>query len=158
MASRTNVLITGASRGIGRATAILAGRRGWTVGVNYVQNQEAAQATCNAVCAGGGHAVLLKGAVENEQEVVRMFDDMEKNAGKINSVVINAGITKPASSLVDIDIARLREVFDVNILGAYLCAREAARRMSKSRGGDGGSIVLISSAAAKLGICSRLSR
>ena len=158
MASRTNVLITGASRGIGRATAVLAGKRGWTVGVNYVQNSQAADATCREVDAGGGAAMPLQGAVENESDVVRMFDQMERQFGKTNAVVINAGITKPARSLVDIDIARLREVFDVNILGAYLCAREAARRMSKSRGGDGGSIVLISSAAAKLGTCYHPSR
>lgn len=146
-----NILITGSSRGIGRATSILAGKRGWNVGVNYVSNAEAADATVQQVHNAGGKAISLKGAVEDEQDVIRMFDEMEAQFGKINVVVINAGITLPAMPLADMDISRLRQMFDVNILGAYLCAREAARRMPASSGGIGGSIVFVSSAAAKLG-------
>ncbi|KAI5363293.1 Putative short-chain dehydrogenase/reductase SDR, NAD(P)-binding domain superfamily [Septoria linicola] len=147
----SNILITGGSRGIGRATAILAGKRGWNVGVNYVNNAEAAEATVQQVQDAGGKGISLKGAVEIEQDVVRMFDEMEAQLGKVTAVVINAGITLPAMPLADMDISRLRQMFDVNILGAYLCAREAARRMPASSGGIGGSIVFVSSAAAKLG-------
>lgn len=146
-----NVLVTGGSRGIGRATAILAGKRGCNVVVNYKENAEAAETTAIAVEAAGGKAIIVKGGVENEQDVVGMFDEAVKHFGAINAVVVNAGITLPAMQLADMDISRLRQMFDVNILGSYLCAREAARRMSTNKGGTGGNIVFVSSAAAKLG-------
>ncbi|GIZ41292.1 hypothetical protein CKM354_000460300 [Cercospora kikuchii] len=151
MAGPTTVLVTGGSRGIGRATAILAGKRGWNVGVNYKENAQAAEMTAHAVESAGGKAIIVKGGVESEQDVIRMFDEVETHFGAINAVVINAGITLPAMTLADMDISRLRQMFDVNVLGAYLCAREAARRMPTSRGGSGGNIVFVSSAAAKLG-------
>lgn len=151
MGGPTTVLITGGSRGIGRATAILAGKRGWNVGVNYKENAQAAEMTAHAVESAGGKAIIVKGGVESEQDVIRMFDEVETHFGAINAVVINAGITLPAMTLADMDISRLRQMFDVNVLGAYLCAREAARRMPTSRGGSGGNIVFVSSAAAKLG-------
>lgn len=145
------VLITGASRGIGRATARLLGARGWTVGVNYAHNEAAAQEVAAEVGRAGGHARVIHGDVANEADVVAMFDTLEKAFGRIDALVNNAGIVAPSLPLADMSAKRLRRMFDVNVYGAYLCAREAARRMSKDRGGDGGAIVNVSSAAARLG-------
>ncbi|CAB3794448.1 SDR family oxidoreductase [Paraburkholderia fynbosensis] len=145
------VLITGGSRGIGRASARLLGARGWRVGVNYARNVAAAQATVAEVEHAGGRAVAIEGDVANEADVIAMFDTLQQKFGRIDALVNNAGIVAPSSALADMDLARLKRVFDVNVLGAYLCAREAARRMSTDRGGAGGVIVNISSAAARLG-------
>jgi NAD(P)-dependent dehydrogenase (short-subunit alcohol dehydrogenase family) len=146
-----SILITGAGRGIGRAAAILCGARGWSVGINYAGNAEAAEVTAAAVRDAGGTAVTIQGDVSVEADVLRMFDVTEQNFGGIDGVVVNAGIAAPAAMLADVDLARLQRIFDVNVLGAYLCAREAARRMPKDRGGRGGSVVLVSSVAARLG-------
>ncbi|OYV49743.1 MAG: NAD(P)-dependent oxidoreductase [Acidocella sp. 20-58-15] len=146
-----SVLITGASRGIGRATAILAGGKGWSVGVNYTANLAAAEATAAAVRAAGGQAVIIKGDVSVEADVVAMFDATAAAFGGIDGVVINAGIIAPSLPLAEMSTERLRRMFDTNILGAYFVAREAARRMPLDRGGRGGAVVLLSSIAAKLG-------
>jgi NAD(P)-dependent dehydrogenase (short-subunit alcohol dehydrogenase family) len=145
------VLITGASRGIGRSAARLAGARGWSVGVNYANNAAAADETVAAVEAAGGRAIAIRGDVGEEADVIAMFDATIKAFGPLDGFVNNAGIVAPGSALADMDLARLKRVFDTNVLGAYLCAREAARRLSTRRGGRGGSIVNISSAAARLG-------
>lgn len=145
------VLITGASRGIGRATARLLGGLGWSVGVNYTQNEAAAQETAAEVVRAGGHARVIQGDVASEADVIGMFDAVVDAFGRLDALVNNAGIVAPGMPLADMDLARLQRIFDVNVLGAYLCAREAARRMSKDRGGAGGVIVNISSAAARLG-------
>ena len=145
------VLITGASRGIGRAAALLAGRRGWSVGVNYVRDEAAALAVAREIQRSGGKAAALHGDVAFEADVVGLFEGAVKALGPLDGVVINAGVVAPPMRLADMSVERMKRVFDVNILGAYLCAREAARRLSRSRGGKGGSIVLISSAAARLG-------
>lgn len=145
------VLITGASRGIGRATARLLGARGWSVGVNFLRDEHAAQETVAQVSAAGGKAHAIRGNVADEADVIAMFGAVESAFGRIDALVNNAGIVAPALPLADMSVARLRQLFDVNILGAYLCAREAARRMSRDRGGTGGSIVNVSSAAARLG-------
>ncbi|MEM5401377.1 SDR family oxidoreductase [Paraburkholderia unamae] len=145
------VLITGASRGIGRATARLLGAHGWTVGVNYLHNEPAADETAAEVGRAGGRARALRGDVANEADVVAMFDALESAYGRIDALVNNAGIVAPGSQVADMSAERLKRMFDVNVYGAFLCAREAARRMSKDRGGDGGSIVNVSSAAARLG-------
>jgi len=144
------ILITGASRGIGRAAAILAGQKGWSVGVNYVGNKAAADEVVAAVMAAGGKAKAIQGDVANEADVIAMFRQTEE-LGPLDGLVVNAGIVAPASKLMDIDTERLKRMFDVNILGAYVCAREGVRRMARSRGGKGGSIVILSSAAARLG-------
>lgn len=149
--SKKTILITGASRGIGRAAAIQAGRRGWSVAVNYASNRHAAEAVVLEVVAAGGDAIAVQGDVAIEGDVIGMFDRTLAQWGTLDGVVANAGIVAAASPLVDIDVERLRRMFDVNVLGAYLCAREAARRMIRSRGGKGGSIVLLSSVAASLG-------
>ncbi|SAL36963.1 glucose-1-dehydrogenase [Caballeronia peredens] len=145
------ILITGGSRGIGRSAAVLAGKRGWSVGVNYASNAAAADETVAAVIAAGGRAIAIEGDVSDEAALIAMFDATEKAFGKLDGVVNNAGIVAPGSALADMDIARMKRIFDINVLGAYLCAREAARRMSTSRGGRGGSLVNVSSAAARLG-------
>ncbi|KJY00655.1 glucose-1-dehydrogenase like protein [Zymoseptoria brevis] len=146
-----NVLITGASRGIGRASAILAGERHWNIGINYVRDVESAKSCQAEVQAFGGQAIIVAADMKHEDQVRELFDAVEKEYGTLDGVVINAGITAQAMPLADMDIERLKRVFDTNILGAYLCAREAARRMPASKGGRGGSIVFVSSAAARLG-------
>ncbi|EMC92395.1 hypothetical protein BAUCODRAFT_126379 [Baudoinia panamericana UAMH 10762] len=147
-----NVLITGGSRGIGRATALLAGSRGWNVGINYATNASAAESAIADVQKAGGKAIAIKGDVTNEKDVIQLFDAMENAFGPTNGVVINAGVTAQSMALADMTVERLRLVFDTNVLGAYLCAREAARRLPGASKEDCySSIVLVSSAAARLG-------
>jgi len=146
-----NVLITGASRGIGRATALLAADRGWAVAINYRSDARAAEETAAEVRRRGARATTIRGDVSVEAEVVAMFARARTDLGPLQGVVINAGITAPAMRLADMSGERLQKMFQVNVLGAYLCAREAARALSPSRGGEGGSIVLISSGAARFG-------
>src|SRR5271170_860544 len=146
-----SVLITGGSRGIGRAACLMAAQRGWSVGVNYIRDEKAAQSVVADIAGQGGKAVALKGDVAREDEVVAMFEAATVAFGLLDGVVVNAGVGAPTSRLVDMSVERMRLVFEVNVLGAFLCAREAARRMSKSRGGAGGSMVLISSVAARIG-------
>jgi NAD(P)-dependent dehydrogenase (short-subunit alcohol dehydrogenase family) len=145
------ILVTGGSRGIGRATALKCARRGWSVALNYVSNQSAAEEAAREVRSAGGHAITVQGDVAVEADVISMFSEAESRLGRLHGVVINAGIVAPSAPLADMDSARLKRVFDVNVYGAYLCARESARRLSKDRGGEGGAIVLISSAASRLG-------
>lgn len=146
-----HILITGGSRGIGRACAIMAGQRGWSVGVNYAGNEKAALDTVQAVQQAGGRAMAIQGDVAREADVIAMFDSSEKAFGKLDALINNAGIVGHKQPFVDYSLERLQRMFEVNVLGAYLCAREAARRMSKSRGGKGGSIVNMSSIAARVG-------
>lgn len=145
------ILITGGSRGIGRAAAVLCGARGWSVGVNYASNREAADDTVARVVAAGGKAIAIHGDVSVEADVIGMFETTAKAFGPLDGFVNNAGIVAHGSALADMDAARMKRVFDTNVLGAYLCAREAARCLSVKRGGRGGSIVNMSSAAARLG-------
>ena len=145
------VLITGASRGIGRATAKLLGAQGWSIGINFMQNEAAAHEAVTEVRQAGGEALAVRGNVADESDVLAMFDAVESTFGRLDALVNNAGIVAPSMPLADTSVARLKKVFDVNILGAYLCAREAARRMSKGRGGHGGAIVNVSSIASRLG-------
>jgi NAD(P)-dependent dehydrogenase (short-subunit alcohol dehydrogenase family) len=119
--------------------------------VNYARDLAAAQEAVAEVERGGGRAVAIEGDVANEADVIAMFDAVEQTFGRLDALVNNAGIVAPSSQLADMDLARLKRIFDVNVLGAYLCAREAARRMSTDRGGAGGVIVNVSSAASRLG-------
>lgn len=147
-----SIVITGGSRGIGAATARLAGKRGWSVAVNYAGNAEAARETAAAVEAAGGKAIVVRGDVADEGDVVAIFDAALKAFGRIDGVVNNAGIiVPPPQPLADMSAERIRKVVSVNVTGAYLVAREGVRRMAKSRGGKGGVIVNLSSAAARLG-------
>jgi NAD(P)-dependent dehydrogenase (short-subunit alcohol dehydrogenase family) len=145
------LLVTGASRGIGRACALLAARNGWAVAVNYREDAKAADAVVETIAKGGGRSVALKGDIAVEADVIGLYDAATTALGPLTAVIANAGIVAPAAKLVEMSAERMRRIFEVNVLGAYLTAREAARRMSKSAGGTGGSIVLMSSAAARLG-------
>jgi NAD(P)-dependent dehydrogenase (short-subunit alcohol dehydrogenase family) len=145
------ILVTGASRGIGRACALLAGRNGWVVGVNYREDAKAADAVVEAIAKSGGRAIALKGDIAVETDVLGMFDAATKALGPLTAVIANAGVVAPTAKLAEMSVERMRRVFEVNVIGAYLTAREATRRMSKSFGGAGGSIVMMSSAAARLG-------
>jgi NAD(P)-dependent dehydrogenase (short-subunit alcohol dehydrogenase family) len=145
------ILITGASRGIGRATALLCARQNWNIAINYLRDAAAAEETARTVREAGVQALTVRGDVSVESDVVSMFRETESKLGPLDGVVINAGIVASSSRLADMDSARLKRMFDVNVYGAYLCARESARRLPKDRDGRGGSIVLISSAASRLG-------
>ncbi|KAK3106790.1 hypothetical protein LTR53_018064 [Teratosphaeriaceae sp. CCFEE 6253] len=149
-----NILITGGSRGIGRATAILAGSHGWNICVVYRSDEQAATATAQAVCDAGGSAFTVQADVASEADIVKTFDHAEKLIGPLHGVVINAGINAPSMPLAQMSGVRLKQVFDTNILGAYLCAREAARRLPrtpKTAARSTQSIVLLSSVAARMG-------
>jgi NAD(P)-dependent dehydrogenase (short-subunit alcohol dehydrogenase family) len=145
------ILITGGGRGIGRAVALLCGARGWSVAINYRADDRAADETAHAVRAAGGRAATLRGDVGVEGDIIAMFERAAAEFGPLDGVVINAGVVAPALALADISAERLRRTFEVNTVGAYLCARECARRMPRGRGGNGGSVVLVSSAATRLG-------
>jgi NAD(P)-dependent dehydrogenase (short-subunit alcohol dehydrogenase family) len=146
-----HVLITGGSRGIGAATARLAGARGWDATVNFVRDAAAAAATVAAVEAAGGRAAAVRGNVGAEADVIAMWDAAEAAFGPVTGFVNNAAIVAPSTRLADADAARMERIFRVNVLGAFLGAREAARRMARGRGGSGGSIVNISSTAVQHG-------
>lgn len=145
------VLITGASRGIGAATALLAARHGWDVAVNYSSNTAAAQTVVEAVQALGRRALAVQADVADEAQVLAMFARIDNELGRLGALVNNAGVVDRAQRLQDMDMARWRRMFDINVLGSFLCAREAVRRMSTAEGGAGGSIVNVSSRAACLG-------
>ena len=145
------LLITGASRGIGAATATLAAERGYSVCVNYRQNSEAAETVVRAVEAAGGRAVAVAADVAVEADVVRLFETCDRTLGPLTALVNNAGILETQMRLDAMDAARLQRVFAVNIVGSFLCAREAVRRMSTRHGGSGGAIINVSSGASRLG-------
>lgn len=146
------IVITGGGRGIGAATARLAGARGWSVGLSYLSKDMAAQETVAAVEAAGGKALAFKGDVAKEEDVTRLFDATAEAFGPISGVVNNAGVVLgPPGPLADLSTERLMMIIAINILGAMLVAREGVRRMATDRGGAGGSIVNVSSAAARLG-------
>jgi NAD(P)-dependent dehydrogenase (short-subunit alcohol dehydrogenase family) len=144
------LLVTGGSRGIGRASALAAAKAGWRVAVNYARDEAAANEVVAAIRNGGGSALALRGDVAVEADVLALFEGANK-LGTLKGVVVNAGVVAPKARLVEMSAERMRRVFDINVLGAFLTAREASRRLSTRLGGPGGSIVVISSAAARLG-------
>jgi NAD(P)-dependent dehydrogenase (short-subunit alcohol dehydrogenase family) len=145
------ILITGASRGIGAATARLAAQRGDTVVVNYRADRQAADDIVTEIERGGGQALAVQADVSTEPGVLRMFETIDAKFGHLDALVNNAGILETQMRLEDMTADRLQRVFAANVIGSFLCAREAVRRMSTSHGGRGGAIVNVSSAAARLG-------
>ncbi len=145
------VLITGGSRGIGAATAVLCAQRGYAVAVNYSSNEDAAQQVVQQILGIGGRCVAVQADVAVEAEVMAMFDEVDATLGQLTALVNNAGVVDFAARVDEMSVARLKRMFDINVLGSFLCAREAVRRMSTRHGGAGGSIVNVSSIAARLG-------
>jgi NAD(P)-dependent dehydrogenase (short-subunit alcohol dehydrogenase family) len=145
------MIVTGGGRGIGAATARLAAQRGYAVCVNYLRNRDAAQAVVASIEGAGGRAIAVSADVAREADVVRLFDVAGSGLGAVTVLVNNAGILERQTRLDDMEAARFERVFATNITGAFLCAREAVKRMSTRHGGRGGSIVNVSSAASRLG-------
>jgi NAD(P)-dependent dehydrogenase (short-subunit alcohol dehydrogenase family) len=145
------VLVTGGSRGIGAATARLAAARGWAVAVNYTANSLAADEVVRQIRAAGGRAIAVQADVASEEQVVAMFEKVDAKLGRLTALVNNAGVVDVTARVDEMTAARLKRMFDINVIGSILCAREAIRRMSTRHGGQGGSIVNLSSAAARLG-------
>lgn len=145
------MLVTGGSRGIGAACCRQAAAQGWDVAVNYTRDAAAAERVAAAVRAAGRRAITVQADVADEAQVLAMFARVDAELGRLGALVNNAGVVDQPSRVDGMDLARLRRMFDTNILGSFLCAREALLRMSTRHGGAGGSIVNLSSAAAKLG-------
>jgi NAD(P)-dependent dehydrogenase (short-subunit alcohol dehydrogenase family) len=145
------LLVTGGGRGIGAATARLAARHGYSVCVNFKHREEDAKRVVMDIEAAGGRALAIQADISVEQNVVEMFDVCDRKLGILSALVNNAGILETQSLLEGIDSERLQRVFATNVFGAFTCSREAVRRMSTKRGGAGGAIVNVSSAAARLG-------
>lgn len=145
------ILITGGSRGIGAATARLAAQQGYAVAISYVNNRVAADQVVQAIHASGGQALAVQADVALEADVLRMFAQVDQAWGRISALVNNAGVLEAQSRVVDMTAERMTRVFATNVLGSFLCAREAVRRMSTAHGGAGGAIVNLSSRASKLG-------
>jgi len=145
------VLITGASRGIGAETARLAAARGYTVCVNYRRDHDAAHAVVRDVERAGARAIAVQADVSSEPDVERLFATIDRDLGALNALVNNAGILEAQTRVDGIDAARLGRIFATNVTGAFVCAREAVKRMSTAHGGAGGAIVNVSSRAAVLG-------
>jgi NAD(P)-dependent dehydrogenase (short-subunit alcohol dehydrogenase family) len=145
------VLITGGSRGIGAACARLAAERGHAVCINYVNDAAAAGRLVDAIVAAGGRAVAVKADVGSEADMVRLFETCDRELGPVTALINNAGVVVPAARVDEMDAARITNLLRINVLGCFLAAREAIRRMSTRHGGAGGVIVNISSAAARLG-------
>ena len=145
------LLVTGGGRGIGAATARLAARQGWAVAVNYTANSLAADEVVRAIRAEGGTAMSVQADVAQEDQVMAMFARIDAKLGRLHGLVNNAGVVDVTARVDEMSVARWRRMFDINVIGSMLCAREAVRRMSTRHGGEGGSIVNVSSAASRLG-------
>ncbi len=150
-ASNGTVIITGASRGIGAAIAKLAAARGFSVAVNFATGDAEATAIAEQIVSAGGRACAIQADVAREEDVIRLFETAERKLGTINALVNNAAITGGFSRVDSVSAKTLEQVMAVNVAGAFLCAREAVRRMSTRHGGTGGAIVNISSRAARIG-------
>lgn len=145
------ILITGASRGIGAATALQAARAGYTVAVNYQSNARAANDVVQQIRALGAKAIAVQADVAKEEQVLAMFATIDAELGPLHALVNSAGVVDVASRVDAMTVARLKRMFDTNVIGSMVCAREAVRRMSTRYGGAGGAIVNLSSVAATLG-------
>ncbi|SOD23258.1 NAD(P)-dependent dehydrogenase, short-chain alcohol dehydrogenase family [Variovorax sp. YR752] len=145
------LLITGGGRGIGAATALLAAQRGYAVAVNYASNSLAADEVVRTIRANGGAAMAVQADVGDEAQVLAMFQKVDARFGRLTALVNNAGVVDVQARVADMSVARLERMFRINVIGSFICAREAVRRMSTKYGGTGGAIVNISSGAARLG-------
>lgn len=145
------LLVTGGSRGIGAATCLLAARAGYAVAVNFSANSLAADEVVRSIRASGGQAVALQADVADEAQVLSMFSRIDAKFGRLDALVNNAGVVDRTARVDEMSLPRLKRMFDTNVIGSFLCAREAVRRMSTRHGGMGGAIVNVSSAAARLG-------
>ncbi len=145
------VLVTGGSRGIGAATALAAARQGYAVAVNYTANSLAADEVVRQIRASGGTAITVQADVADEAQVLAMFEKVDAKLGRLTALVNNAGVVDVSARIDQMSVARWKRMFDINVIGSMLCAREAVRRMSTKHGGAGGAIVNLSSAAARLG-------
>ena len=145
------LLVTGGSRGIGAATALLAASQGYAVAVNYAANSLAADEVVRQIRAGGGTAITVQADVAIESDVLGMFKKVDARLGRLSALVNNAGVVDVASRVDAMSLERLQRMFAINVFGSFLCAREAVKRMSTRYEGEGGSIVNVSSAAARLG-------
>ena len=145
------LLVTGGSRGIGAAVALLAAAKGYAVAVNYASNAKAADEVVRQITAKGGSAIAVKADVANEDDILAMFRTVDAQLGPLTALVNNAGVVDVAARVDEMSVARLERMFDINVLGSIICAREAVRRMSTKHGGHGGAIVNVSSAASRLG-------
>ena len=144
------LVVTGGSRGIGAATAVLAAARGYDVIINYAGNVEAAEAVCATIHQQGGKAVAVRGDVSNEDDVEHIFAAADR-MGPLRGLVNNAGIIGKTARIEDLDAERINRILAVNVTGSFLCAKAAVKRMSTRHGGKGGAIVNLSSGASKLG-------
>jgi len=145
------LLITGASRGIGAATAVLAAQQGWAVAVNYASNAAAADQVVQQIQAAGGTAMAVQADVGDESQIIRMFELVDAKLGRISGLVNSAGVVDVTAKVDAQSWQRWERMMRINVLGSLACAREAVRRMSTLHGGSGGSIVNVSSAATRLG-------
>ena len=145
------VIITGGSRGIGAATARLAAKQGYAICINYLRDREAANNIVEELKQLGSNVISVAGDVSSESDVTNLFNIVDKQLGRVTALVNNAGILEQQMRVEDMDVARLNRVFATNVIGVFLCAREAVKRMSTKRGGIGGAIVNLSSGAARLG-------
>jgi NAD(P)-dependent dehydrogenase (short-subunit alcohol dehydrogenase family) len=145
------LIVTGASRGIGAATALLAADRGYAVCVNYLRNDAAARQVVSSIEARGGKAIAVRADVAVEADVKRLFESVDRSFGPVKALVNNAGTLETQMRVDMMDAARLTRVLATNVIGSFLCAREAVRRMSTRHGGQGGAIVNVSSGASRLG-------
>ncbi|HET8791150.1 MAG TPA: SDR family oxidoreductase [Modicisalibacter sp.] len=145
------MLITGGSRGIGAATARLAAQRGYAVCINYRSDRKAAEALLDAIRSDGGEAIAIAADVSREDDVKRLFTEIDEQLGPLMALVNNAGILERQMQVEQMSAERLERVMATNVIGPFLCAREAVLRMSTRHGGNGGAIVNVSSAASRLG-------
>ena len=145
------LLVTGGSRGIGAATALLAARKGYAVAVNYTADTAAAEAVVRQITNAGGEAFAVRADVAQEDQVLALFAAVDARLGRLTALVNNAGVVDVRARLDEMSAQRLQRMFAVNVIGSMVCAREAVRRMSTRHGGTGGAIVNVSSAAARLG-------
>ena len=145
------LIVTGASSGIGAATARLAASRGYAVAVNYLRSRAEAEQVAATIRAGGGQAAAIQADISQEEDVLRLFETTQRELGSVTALVNNAATLEAQARLDSMDAARLQRVFATNVIGSFLCVREAVRRMSTRHGGRGGAIVNVSSGAARYG-------